>query len=688
MPEKQENDAKAEASGIDFEAIEFQIDQEIDNLFVPAGQGRADAEKPAKAESAVKRMPAPQAPVQIALNGNPAQPEKQKPAAGINELEMEINQEIDRLFNAEEPQGSPVEQKPDLLATRRIDEDSLLPEPIIELSPEDIVPAPAPVPDKRPEPKGDELGFEIEKEIDSLFVPTDPVAFREGKAVVSDASDKAPAPTPMLQVTERAPAPAGPERTAPVREAVPRLPAEARVEPPLQLQALAVPQPVEEFRAEDDGDQELASLIEAFSIAYLSLDWEFSVENIASLELALSNLEPYCRKNVGTNSVYKILSMVLARVKTKPHTINPQLIELVRDAQEAIKTMLLKNGMLGPQEKEKVKALIGRFQGTREKLGFLKPAPVLQASPEAPIPAVSDVRPPIVPPPDIPPDAVGVMADLREWLESSLAVVTEAADGLEAEGRKLRQLEEILGRTKALEPLTARLEGIRFNLEQRVSAFRASGEEWNGRISRVSDLERLFERPASPAGPSVVPEEAPAVTPVDGGEATSVGTAAAQPEVRQEQVCFFSIGGKPFAMLAPQVVKIQKISGKKAKSIAKRGYATLSDFKPAFKNIKTDLFGTWGGLPLDVLKSYQFLPVSPEVLGFPEGPSTVGGAVMVSSGREHAIIFCDSAMVDLLNDAKIHVGKSEDDLILGTVEGVDEADVPVFNLDGICGKLG
>ncbi len=680
MPENQDNEMKVKTKGIDFEAIELQIDQEIDCLFVPATQTRPEAEKSTQAENAdLKRAAPAQTSAVRPSNGEPPKQvtEKLKPAPAMNELELEINQEIDKLFSTPEPAAVQVEQRPDLLVTHRIEEKDILLEPVIEPPPIEFAPEPAPAVEKKLDLNVDALDIQIDKEIDSLFVPTGSFHAGAEEAPRLDLKMETPAverknPVPVLPAAVPGPGPA--------QRAGLDLPDEMQTEVPLLLESVVIAEPEKVFPADSREDQELAPLIEAFNIAYLSLDWEFSIENISSLESALFNLEPYCRKNVGTNSIYKILAMMLERVKTKPHTINPQLIELVRDAQEALKTMLLKGGMLGAQEKEKVKTLIGRFQGTREKPAFERPVQASAPAAEALPPTVSGL--------EARSDARRDAAELSEWVKSSLAIGQDAVQGLDAENMRLRRIEDILGKSKALEPLTIRLADIRSNLERHISALKANQDGWDSRIDLLSGLEVPFEggRAAEEHPVSLLETESEAPK-ADEGAVSPVGRAV-EPDVRKEQVCFFAIGGRKFAVLGSQVVKIQKLSAKKAKNISKRGYAGLSDFKPLLKSIKADLFGTWGGLPADVLKGYVFLPVPPEVLGFTESPPKAGGAIMVSTGRKHALIFCDSAAVDLENEAGILLGKSNDGLTLGTIRSDDGSLVTVLNLDRIFNQIG
>ncbi|HOI93190.1 MAG TPA: hypothetical protein PK250_00645 [Syntrophobacter fumaroxidans] len=839
MSEKQNDDAAEKKRKIDFDAFELQIDQEIDSLFIPAGQTAQDAGSSAAVGKEAQPAPARPAPVtspkvapeivsgiapemvpkltvepvpetapkpaaaslpgmapervskpdvepvpEISLETafkevGPAvaekvpeipaqtipkvvpdlpesaegfhrmtelQPEAAAPVAGGGELEVEIDREIDLLFQAEtapsptpEPTAAPSRPVPDILATGKIKTEDIMEEPVFEPLKAEAPPAAPPSPLKPVEIKSGDFELQLDQEIDSLFVPSSPIPpapsaktpTAEFQFEIPGAEAKAEEP-PVPRVAAEQPAPkapqvdlladlnleeilsaephkpasdlfrAAPEKAEPAPAAVmpapdwfkpvPDAPAVTSAPVPDEMWAeKAETAPAAELEAEEG--TELAALLDAFKIAYLSLDWEFSVENISSLQASLSSLEPHCRKSAGANSIYKILKAVLERLKTKPHAINPQLIEMVRDSQELLKPILLKEGHLDRQEKERVKNLIARFQTQRDKTSLDKAPITSRLAAEADAGMEVDRAIPLA---TLPEDQIAFVdrrpiSALKGWLEASRALVSETVQGLEFENRRLRQIEQILGKTKALEPLVARLEGIRANVEKHVLAFKSREPEWDERIRWLGELDVTISSRGGqvprPAEDAVELEEVV----LEAEELQEPGYAPAfsvEGDVRPGQVYYFSLGGKKFAVLASQVVKIDKVSGSKVKKFVKQGYASLNDFKPTFKNIKAGLFGTWGGLPVEVLKGYRFVPIPAEVFGSESLPARSGGAILLSSGKRHGIVFCDSAVVDLHNDVEIVIGKTSDDRMLGSIMGVADSPVEVLNLDRTVRSLG
>lgn len=799
MSEKQD-DAADKKKKIDFDAFELQIDQEIDSLFIPAGQAAPDPGQSALVEQETKAPPPPPAPelkpeappapapkaapeVRFEVPPAPApeasrppapelpkspdafhqmieqQSKPEAPAFGGGKLELEINQEIDRLFNAEvspapTPQAPPPparEPVPDIVATGQVKTEAILSEPVFELPQEEAAPAPvAPAPvapaaeapaAKAPELKASDFELQLDQEIDSLFVPSGPIpppleekpAAPEFKFEIPATDVKAPEPAPPaaaveppapkaqefdllgdLKLEEILPAveprksepvpfkPVAEEKPPAVEEAkpapewfkpAPEAPAivlepEVSVEPEAKVEAAPAAE------AGEQEESELSALLDAFKIAYLSLDWEFSVENISSLQSSLGSLGPYCRKSAGANSIYKILKVVLERLKTKPHAINPQLIEMVRDAQELLKPILLKEGHLDRQEKEKVKNLIGRFQSMRDK-GAMEKAPITSriAEEEGVPEEVAAAAPlPVLPEDQLVFVETRPISAFKEWLESARARTEEAVQGLEFENHRLEQIEQILSKTKALGPLVERLSGIRANVGSQIAALKSKDSEWDDRLRWLKDLEVTISSRGEPMPAPIPLEEAVELEEVvlEAEPAEERGYEAvfgAEGDTRPGQVMYFTLGGKKFAVLASQVVKIDKVAAAKVKKFFQRGYASLADFKPMFKNLKAGLFGTWAGLPLDVLKGYRFVPIPGEVFGVESLSARSGGAILLSSGKRHGILFCDSPVVDLHNDVTIVIGKARDERMLGSIMGVDDTPVEVLNLDRTISNL-
>ncbi len=98
------------------------------------------------------------------------------------------------------------------------------------------------------------------------------------------------------------------------------------------------------------------------------------------------------------------------------------------------------------------------------------------------------------------------------------------------------------------------------------------------------------------------------------------------------------------------MVKIERVDDKKAKKLQKRGYATLADFKPLFRNLKTGLQDPWIGLSARELKAFKFAPLPAGIASIPGPPSLVGGVILVSNGSKHGMIFTEISGAGIRNE--------------------------------------
>jgi len=107
---------------------------------------------------------------------------------------------------------------------------------------------------------------------------------------------------------------------------------------------------------------------------------------------------------------------------------------------------------------------------------------------------------------------------------------------------------------------------------------------------------------------------------------------------------------------AEAVVNIFKVSKGKVKSLRKRGYVGLTDFKGAFRSIKRGITGPLANLKPKELKKIQFpiIALGPEVLGsdLTEAVAPVRGIVLLSTGERHGALLTDEVMQRTPYDVK------------------------------------
>jgi hypothetical protein len=538
---------------------------------------------------------------------------------------------------------------------------------------------------------------QIDDEIDRLFVPfgspaEEPKDIAAKIEAAQPAAEQAiPAPAVSDSVVLKAPVSPGGEEKSPAK------PRAMKDEPQSTVAPAAARERIERAAkaAPSDARSEIAGLAESFSVAYLSLDWDFSLENLAKLDHALSKLAPYCQGAPETRSLYTILKVSLAQLNDEPETLSPGITELIRDTQELLKDLVLSGESPGPAQKAQFKGLIGRARTMRDGglLGGKKPR---KEVPEDRRPAVEAAGREIGGAAS-PAAAVGAasgqsVGDPRDWMSALRSRSSEAARGLQDESRRIHQIEQVLGKTAALALVVARLAKIRSALEGHALSLQESDLEWESRLQRLGDLEANIEvlstkslEPVSPetlAAPAVERMEiAPEEIAHEEIAHEEIAPEQAEPATIQADVCSYRMSGRRFAVLSSHVVKTVQVSSKKANKIRDRGYATLADFRPFLRSVKTGVMGSWSDLSAQRLKSFQFLPLPYRLLRAPTPPSIAGTAILVSNGDSHGIIFAESDGVKCGQEAIKGVDGQRG--IMGVIELGAALPMEVLNIDEI-----
>jgi hypothetical protein len=618
--------------------------------------------------------------------------------------------------------------------------------------------------------KGLELDFDafeqqIDDEIDRLFVPfsapiEEPpavIAKTEEPRLVMDevipppalapASAPAPAapaaPAPAIDLFFKEPAPMPVAAQPPKEKISDELPARMppivlTVEEPIKLE-IKPPTPTV--------PSELINSLDSLSVAYLSLDWEFSTENVVRMDSALGKLTSYCQQVPESQSLFKILKVILSQVGGEPASVSPRVLELIRDSQELLRDILLTGSGLDSRLRQRFNDLVARVRTVRNEGLLGKKAPSEPAAAKKPVVELEQEKAPrdIVPLERVAGLDWAPLREFREWMEFSGSQSSDAAQRLQEEGRRLQQIEQVLGKTPVLAPIVSRLSNVRSGLDGCSLSLKESGQEWEKRLNWLIAFEKNIEEslakaPAQakaetaaspPAGVSVspipspvsvapevapvsaAPEVAPAsvapeVAPVPGttpitalaavtSDATPVPeqpTEALPPKeepegpetaVRQEEVYSYRLLGKRFAVASSLVVRIGLASPRKVNKIRERGYAVLADFKPFLRSLKSGLNGTWSDLPVDVLKTYQFFPLPLIVPGTSDVDLISGTVILVSNGEKHGIIFAEPDGVRLSVESVTSV--SDEKGILGVIHSETDPPIEVLNMDEILRSL-
>jgi hypothetical protein len=267
-------------------------------------------------------------------------------------------------------------------------------------------------------------------------------------------------------------------------------------------------------------------------------------------------------------------------------------------------------------------------------------------------------------------------------MESHHLKAAELERVLEKEAADILSFDERQNGKSTLSEVTSRLNRVRSVLEEYALICRGREQEWKSGVEWLLEFNGHGDATEVRSDGEVISESVsqPVAAPVREVPPEAMGSSGEQ---REEQVFFFTLGGRKFGILSKNVVKIDSVNTKRVARIIARGHATLADFKPFYRSLKAGLLGAWSGLPAEILKTYRFRPISLEMSGTEEAPSAVGGVVLVSSGRNHGVIFVDSGAVDLHNATPITFKKGSQGMVLGLAQAEFDSSIDVLNMDAL-----
>lgn len=536
---------------------------------------------------------------------------------------------------------------------------------------------------------------EIGKEIDALFTP---ISIADEAATPPPQAVEDPFGHEMPKRHERSESPPAVQASEPVMQsAEPPAPSAQPFEHPRPVlppvsSGEPVPASAAESVQEESRIEKITKLVESFEIAYLSLDWDFSRGNVTSLAAALDRLEDHCRARHETESLFKILRAVLNHLASRPDGIPAEVNEVMRDAQGLLKRMLLANGNIGLDDRQALKALIAQVNSIKQK-GLSKDEPRTEPSLGS-LEARDTVPRPSSGISAIDSDDHYRLERLIERIDGSRFQINTIHAQLDEEIGRLKKIEEICERKPALAPLASRIGAIHLNVQQQVNALLEHELEWRKNSDWLRELvARYASRPAAVDPADGQPSSVPPMDAREAGIPETVEKEDKEPrrgtekasETFTDHVCVFSLSGQSFAVPTSSVVKVEPLTPKKYRKILDKGFATLKDFKPLFKSLKHGLLSAWQGLPPGVLKSYQFVPIAPETLQASEAPREIGGLILLSNGREHAMIGMESGAVEQVQATVTKIDATG--AILGNADLGGGRSANVVNVDWVLKEL-
>jgi hypothetical protein len=342
------------------------------------------------------------------------------------------------------------------------------------------------------------------------------------------------------------------------------------------------------------------------------------------------------------------MEVILKRLLDRPHAVNSILVRLIRDSHSLLADMLL-HGETGPAEKQKLKELFDRFNELRQRALAAKTGAGRQDLDTRPS-AAATVRADEIHPASetshvtMSATEAAFIVEFKDWMKNILCSLSENLKVFESEIARFPQIENSFAKAVDFASIGQKLNGFGNSLEAQADFLRdkrAELIEWTLRISKLQNSHSNTNTPEQ-------------VAETAGGSGT---TPKASVNVYNESLYLIASNGKCLALPTGCVLKVARVSRKGKGKILERGYATLEDFSsPLFRWIKSGVFGKWAKKPRKELDSYRFEHVEPALF---ECSGKYGRmAILASDGKEHAVIFADSA--DLISDPQMAAVNSDD----------------------------
>jgi hypothetical protein len=340
--EKEDNAGGKEEEEFDFDAFERNVNLEIDKVFSATVEPLADTK-------GVPELSAAREVFQEAIDRDPF------PTGGL-EVSMAASAEavsepivLERTYTGRaDADDLKVEIEP---AVEEVDSE-------IDFEPSGLKRSEMTVAEKPSQGVLEPTAFIPERVVEKVMIPAEPVSIGTPKRADIDAPSSLSVEAAGAQweisepVVQFDSAPAPPKTPGPVRSDLPP----------------GLPQPSPSLAQACDAETK-SKLIESLGVAFLTLDWDLTIENIEGLDDAIRGLEIYCRETREANSISKILRAVLQHVKTQPDLGASPLLSFISDAAGFLLSLLRSGTPPGSREKEQLNQLMERLQTLKVKGG-------------------------------------------------------------------------------------------------------------------------------------------------------------------------------------------------------------------------------------------------------------------------------------------------------------------------------
>lgn len=417
----------------------------------------------------------------------------------------------------------------------------------------------------------------------------------------------------------------------------------------------------------------LMELLEKATISYLSLDWEFSQENLTRMRESLKAIESKITPVGETHALFKILERLLNWFAVHDRTVSSVSLALFRETLQFLTKLVQRDQKIGEKDRDITEQFIKRFNILKKQYAIQEPDVEIEfiPAPEVKIETVSvkqtKISPVVTKEPPVPvtkrvPEAV--VTDRPAVQKPQAATEISSLEDLKREIENLRvkldnanyrliKVVQLLSSRPKLKPVGERLEKI-------VELYRSCANQTKGletflltsSDSFIQSLLRDYDlvKPAplfveQPPSEKVEPQ-VERIKPREPEKREESLPEAVAGETGIKEVNLFLCQGKYFAIPSDQIVKYDQISSAKAIALTSRGVGTLKDVKPFFKSVKHGVKGVWRDKSDKELKSMVFRYVDlRRKFNLPGYKSEYGGVVVFASNFKRNIMFIVDSII-------------------------------------------
>ncbi len=427
----------------------------------------------------------------------------------------------------------------------------------------------------------------------------------------------------------------------------------------------------------------LFDLLEQANVTYLSLDWDFSLENLNKMQECIANIKSHITPTPKVLVIFGILENLLDWFKNHENTVSVVSLTLFKEALQLLTKVLQRDQKIGDTEEVLIAQLSKRFSILQRQYNLqakiFVPYKTMPEKPreerevqvvkrEVETPAIEEVSP--------------ISVSLESFDELKVSIKNLVAN-IKNENVKFGKVIDTIEKRPKLKPLA---DGLKIVLSkyQRYSKDleiiekeieRVWSKELQVHTSRLEErLREEFLKPVPPPPPPPAEEIIPSTLEDVAGK---IG-----------DVYVFLCHGRYFALPSDYVVRIEDVSSHKASKIITKGQATIKDLNPFWRGVKYKVLGNWKSLKEGELKAltFKYLDVK-RIFNLP-GPKSgqYGGVAILASDREHSIVlFADSMVSNSPLKISGFNNRPDSKYVLGDVDIGRKVNVELLNIRTLAG---